>query len=83
MAVSSLSRYSQNPRMEHWEAAKRVLRYLKGTVGEGIAYSPGEEIAVWGYSDASDGSDNKTKRGRSGFVFMSGGAAVSWGSKLQ
>ena len=83
MAVSSLSRYSQNPKMEHWEAAKRVLRYIKGTVGEGLAYSPGEEIAVWGYSDASYGSDNKTKRGRSGFVFMSGGAAVSWGSKLQ
>ena len=83
MAVSSLSRYSQNPKMEHWEAAKRVLRYIKGTVGEGLAYSPGEEIAVWGYSDASYGSDDETKRGRSGFVFISGGAAVSWGSKLQ
>ena len=83
MAVSSLSRYSQNPRMEHWDAAKRVLRYIKGTVGEGLAYSPGEDVAVWGYSDASYGSDNETKRGRSGFVFMSGGAAVSWGSKLQ
>ena len=83
MAVSTLSRYCQNPKMEHWEAAKRVLRYIKGTVGEGLAYSPGEEVAVWGYSDASYGSDDKTKRGRSGFVFMSGGAAVSWGSKLQ
>ena len=60
-----------------------MLRYIKGTVGEGLAYSPGEDVAVWGYSDASYGSDNETKRGRSGFVFMSGGAAVSWGSKLQ
>ena len=35
------------------------------------------------YSEANYGSDCETKRGRSGFVFMSGGAAVSWGSKLQ
>ena len=83
MAVSALSRYSQNPQMAHWEAAKRVLRYVKGTVGEGLGYSPGEEIAIWGYSDASYGSDEETKKGRSGYVFMSGGAAVSWGSKLQ
>ena len=60
-----------------------MLRYVKGTSGEGLGYSPGEEIAVWGYSDASYGSDEETKKGRSGYFFMSGGAAVSWGSKLQ
>ena len=38
---------------------------------------------MWGYSDASYGSDDETKRGTSGFVFMSRGAVVSWGSKLQ
>ena len=69
--------------MEHWEAAKRVLRYIKVTPGEGLAYSLGEDISVRGYSDASYGSDDETKRGRSGFVSMNGGAAVSWGSKLQ
>ena len=37
----------------------------------------------WGYSDTRYGSDAETKRGRSGFVFMSGGAAISCGSKLQ
>ena len=40
MAVSSLSWYSQNPTMEDWEAAKRVLQYIKGTIGEGLAFSP-------------------------------------------
>ena len=61
MAVSALSRCSQNPQMVHWEAAKRVLRYFKGTAGEGLGYSPGEEIEIWGYSDASYGSDEETK----------------------
>uniref|UniRef100_A0A2N9IKQ7 Integrase catalytic domain-containing protein n=1 Tax=Fagus sylvatica TaxID=28930 RepID=A0A2N9IKQ7_FAGSY len=30
-AVGMLGRYQSNPRMEHWKAAKKVLRYLKGT----------------------------------------------------
>ena len=61
--VSALNRHSQNPKMVHWEAAKRVLRYAKGTVGEGLGYSPGGEIAVWGYSNASYESDEETKAG--------------------
>ena len=69
--------------MVHWEQAKRMLRYLKGMVGEGLAYCPGEDIVVWGYSDATDRSDDKTKKGGPGFVFMSVGAAVKQGSKSQ
>lgn len=44
-AVSLLNWYSQNP-MEHWEVAKRVLRYIKGTVSEGLAYNLGEEVVT-------------------------------------
>ena len=57
IAVSALSSYCQAPQPEHWEAEKRVLRYVQGTAGEGLGYSPGEDLAVWGYSDASYGSD--------------------------
>ena len=69
--------------MKHWEAAKRVVRYLVGTIDEGLFYGKDEEVEVWSYTDASYGSDMETKRGRSGYVFMSAGAAISWGSKLQ
>ena len=48
MAVSALSRYCQAPKPKHWEAAKRVLRFVKGTAREGLGYSPGEDLAVWG-----------------------------------
>ena len=68
MAVSALSRYCQAPQLEQWEAAKKVLRYVKGTVGEGLGYSLGEDLAVWGYSDASYGNDKETKKGRIYFL---------------
>eukprot|EP00171_Calliarthron_tuberculosum_P013846 IDg13846t1 len=29
-AVGILSQFSENPRLEHWIASKRVLRYVKG-----------------------------------------------------
>ncbi len=37
-AVKELSKFQQNPGREHWKAAKRVLRYLKGTLDYGLMY---------------------------------------------
>lgn len=38
-AVSLLSRLMQAPRACHLQAAKRILRYIKGTINLGIHYS--------------------------------------------
>ena len=37
-AVSQCAKFSQKPRLAHWGALKRVLRYLKGTMDYGIHY---------------------------------------------
>ena len=37
-AVYQLASYTANPSMQHWTAAKRVLRYLSGTRNWGITY---------------------------------------------
>ena len=42
----------------------------RGQLGKGLGTAHGEEIEIWGYSDASYGSDEETKKGRSGYVFM-------------
>ena len=81
-SVSELSKFSQNPGMAHWEGVKRVLRYVKGTVGEGLLYKRGAQVGVWGYSDAGHVGDKESSRGRSGYVFLSAGAAISWRSSM-
>ena len=48
MDVFALSSFRQKPQLEHWEAAKEVLRYAKGTAREGLGSSLGEEIVVRG-----------------------------------
>ncbi|KAK3005088.1 hypothetical protein RJ639_015541 [Escallonia herrerae] len=41
--VQSTARYVQNPSQKHYGAAKRVLRYLRGTLDYGILYEATEE----------------------------------------
>ena len=63
--VSTLSRFCQDSGMAHWKAAKRLFRYVKGSAGDGPLYVCGEDVALWGYSDATYSSDPETRRGSS------------------
>ena len=85
-AVGFLSRYMENPNMAHWQAAKHILRYLKGTVGFGIEYSKLEQREspkLVGFTDSDFASDKETRKSTSGYVFMLSGGAISWRSKKQ
>src|SRR4051812_21688763 len=80
--VGKLSRYTSNPGSNHWKAITRVLRYLRYARGYGLHYTR-YPIVVEGYSDANWISDMKDSKSTSGFVFILGGAAVSWKSSKQ
>ena len=80
-AVGKLCRYTHNPSREHWKALFRVFQYLKKTIDYGLCYN-GYPIVLEGFTDASwitqnDGSST------SGWIFVLGGGAISWGSKKQ
>ena len=47
--VSIVSRFASNPTKNHFGAAKRILRYLKGTIHHGITYNKDSELI--GYSN--------------------------------
>jgi hypothetical protein len=80
-AVGALSRYLSNPGPEHWTAAKRVLRYLGGTMEKGMKFGGGDSTLV-GFTDA-DFAPPPTRHSTSGYVFLLNGGAVSWASKRQ
>jgi hypothetical protein len=82
--VGLLSRYCQRPIDEHWNAVKRVLRYLKGTANMGITFDANDkDKTLLGYTDADWAGDSSDRKSVSGFVFFMGGHTVSWGSKKQ
>lgn len=69
------------PTEAHLAAAKRVLRYLKGTATMALTY--GKAAAVIGHHDADFAGDLETRRSTTGYVFMLNGGTVSWLSKRQ
>lgn len=82
-AVQALSQFSINPGPVHYTAAKRVLRYLKGTLNLGIKYSSLNDFEPVLYSDADWGNGIDDRKSISGYVSTHAGGAVTWNSKKQ
>ena len=80
-ATSTVAQFSENPGWTHWEAVKRIFRYLSGTKKLELVYG-GEQRGLVGYVDA-DGASQDHRRAISGYIFMIDGGAVSWSSKKQ
>ena len=80
-AVSTLSRFLENPGEAHWQAVKRVFRYLAGTRNHVLTYGA-EQYDLTGYTDA-DGASQEHRCAISGYAFLIDGGAVSWMSRKQ
>lgn len=80
--VNVLSRYGGNPGKAHWEAIKRVMRYLKGTSDKGLVYSKDHD-KLTGYCDADWASDIDERRSTTGYLFTLQSGAISWSTKRQ
>ncbi|XP_065628547.1 secreted RxLR effector protein 161-like [Quercus suber] len=81
-AVGLVSRFQSNPGLAHWKAAKRILRYLKGTADYVLCYH-GSDLRMIDYSDANWGSDLDERKSTSGYAFLLNNGAITWSSKKQ
>ena len=82
-AVGMLGRYQSNPGMDHWKAAKKVLRYLQGTKECMLTYKRSDHLEVIGYSDSDYAGCVDTRKSTFGYLFLLAGGAVSWKSGKQ
>lgn len=80
-AVQTLSRFAHNPGLPHWNAVKRIIRYLVGTREYWLTYG-GDKQELVGYGDA-DGSMAEDRKAITGYAFLLNGGAVSWSAKRQ
>uniref|UniRef100_A0A6N2LRF5 Integrase catalytic domain-containing protein n=1 Tax=Salix viminalis TaxID=40686 RepID=A0A6N2LRF5_SALVM len=77
-AVGMLGRYQSNPGMDHWKAAKKVLRYLQGTKEYKLTYRRSDNIEIVGYSDSDYAGCIDSRKLTFGYLFLLAGGAVSW-----
>ncbi|GJY96432.1 retrovirus-related pol polyprotein from transposon TNT 1-94 [Tanacetum coccineum] len=81
-AVGVVSRYMAEPGRGHWEAVKRILRYIKGTSDVALCFGD-SDLIVKGYVDSDYAGDLDGSKSTTGYVFTLSGGIVSWVSKLQ
>ena len=82
-AVSLISRFMERPKETHWQAAKRILRYVNGTKGYGIFYSSSENFKLTSYTDSDWDGSVDDRKSTSGYVFHLRLGAISWAFKKQ
>ncbi|RDX83868.1 hypothetical protein CR513_35173, partial [Mucuna pruriens] len=70
-------RYLSDPRMQHWKAVKRVMRYLRRTKGHMLTYRKSEDLDIIGYFDSNFARCQDNKCSTSRYVYMLAGGAIS------
>ena len=88
-ATNKCAQFTSHPTMEHWEALKRIVRYLLYTATHSIEYrKSGNGIEGYahhlaGFTDADFAGDVNDRKSTTGWIFTYHGAPLSWASKKQ
>ncbi|XP_074303040.1 uncharacterized protein LOC141637462 [Silene latifolia] len=82
-AVHILSQFVNEARKEHWDAALRVVRYIKMNPSKGIVLRKNGNLQLNGYCDSDYASCLLTRKSLSGYFVALGGSPISWRAKKQ
>jgi len=82
-SINKVFQFMHNPQLHHWQAVKRILRYIAGTQFHGIRFSPSSSKSLQAFTDADWDSDPDDRKSTSGYCVYFGNNIVSWSSKKQ
>ncbi|XP_049367923.1 uncharacterized mitochondrial protein AtMg00810-like [Solanum verrucosum] len=81
--VSLLSRFMHCASEMHLRVAKRILRYIKGTIDYGVKFEKCPSFKLLGFSDSDWAGSADDMRSTSGHCFSLGSGIFLWSSKKQ
>lgn len=82
-SIYVLSQVMHKPRVVHWGAVVRVLKYLKGSPGQGIMLKAVSDLRVRTFCDSDWASCPNTRRSLSTYIVLLGDSPISWKTKKQ
>ncbi|XP_021990978.1 uncharacterized mitochondrial protein AtMg00810-like [Helianthus annuus] len=82
-AVQKKRMHMHSPCLAHWNALKRIIRYLQGTADYGLHLTSSSALSIRAYTDSDWAGYPNTRRSTSGYCVYLGDNLVSWSSKRQ
>lgn len=82
-AIHILSQFMQKPKEDHWLAALKCVRYLKGTLGQGVLLKADSPLHLTGWCDSDWASCPLTRKSLTGWIVQFGDSPISWKTKKQ
>ncbi|KAI0500704.1 hypothetical protein KFK09_018920 [Dendrobium nobile] len=81
-AVNKVCQHMQNPTIAHFDALKRLLRYLQGTIYTGLPLFRDKPL-LRSFADSDWAGDDTDRKSTSGFCNYLGSSLISWTVKKQ
>nr|GFA01822.1 hypothetical protein [Tanacetum cinerariifolium]GFA04154.1 hypothetical protein [Tanacetum cinerariifolium] len=82
-AVCICARYQARPTEKHVHMVKRIFRYLRGIVHQGLWYPKDSSVSLTAFADADHAGCQDTRQSTSGSVQFLGERLISWPSERQ
>ncbi len=80
--VSTVSQFAQNPNMSHYNAVKRIFKYLTDTMNLNVTYNITDNNLI-DYTDADWGGCHNIRKFTEAYLFLLYEGLISWCSKCQ
>ncbi|XP_031285658.1 secreted RxLR effector protein 161-like [Pistacia vera] len=81
--VNKLSQFLKAPTQLHWQACKRLLRYIKGTTHFGLQFTKSHGLNLECYTNSDWASSLEDRRSTSGCYVFLGSNLLQWTSRKQ
>ena len=82
-SVQHLSQFVSKPTVLHYQAAQRILKYLKSAPAKSMFFSASSELKLHGFADLDWACCPDTRRQVTGYCVLLGSSLISWKSKKQ
>lgn len=80
-AVNKLAQFMHCPTTKHWQAVKRLLRYLKNTITYGLHIKLSTSLSLTAFSDADWAGNHDDRMSTSAYIIFLGSTPISWSAK--
>ena len=82
-AVNKVCQYLSKPTDVHWEAVKRILRYIKGTIATGLQIHRSNSTLLSVFTDADWAGCADERLSTGSYVDFLGSNLISWSARKQ